>query len=349
MGKSGKWILIIVGLLTFLFIAWKMVGSKKKIEKVATSKAIRRTIIESVNSSGKIYPETQVTISPDFSGQVTSLNVKEGDTVRKGAALASINNRTTITSPIDGIVLSLKVKKGESVTGNNFSIGTVMMIIADMSTLEIKADIGESDINKIHKNDSVDITVDAYDKRKFKGWITAVPASPKTSTGFGAVSNDVTEYEVRIKLDKESYKDLEEGGLPFRPGMNARVDIRTKKMENVLAVPVGAVNARVKGSDKSMAEKKKEDQQNKGNEGLMEDPANDDDGGLEEVAFVLQKDGTVKKAVVKTGIQDTNYFEIISGLNEGDEVVTDPYTALSKTLKDGMKVKVVPKSKLFQN
>lgn len=346
MGKSGKWFLIIAGILTILFIGWRMVSAKKKVEKVATSKAIRRTIIESVNTSGKIYPETQVTISPDFSGQVTALSVEEGDTVRKGEFLASINNRTNITSPIDGVILSLKVKKGESVTGNNFSIGTVMMIIADMSTLEIKADIGESDIIKIHKNDSVDITVDAYDNRKFKGWVVAIPTSPKTSTGFGAVSNDVTEYEVRIKLDKESYKDLT-GDLPFRPGMNARADIRTKKVENVLAVPVGAVNARMKGSDKSMADKRKEEQQDKDKEGLM-DAENSGDDAMEEVVFVLQKDGTVKKAVVRSGIQDVNYIEILSGLTEGDEVIVAPYTAVSKTLKDGMKVKVVPKDNLFE-
>ena len=69
---------------------------------------------------------------------------------------------------------------------------------------------------------------------------------------------------------------------------------------------------------------------------------------LEEVVFVLQKDGKVKKTVVKSGIQDINYIEILSGLNEGDEVVTDPYSAVTKTLKDGMEVKVVPKDKLFK-
>ncbi len=69
---------------------------------------------------------------------------------------------------------------------------------------------------------------------------------------------------------------------------------------------------------------------------------------LEEVVFVLQADGTVKKAVVKSGIQDINYIEIISGLNAGDEVVIGPYTTISKKLKNGMKVKVVPKDKLFE-
>ena len=70
---------------------------------------------------------------------------------------------------------------------------------------------------------------------------------------------------------------------------------------------------------------------------------------LEEVAFVLQKDGKVKRVTVKTGIQDINNIEITRGLNEGDEIVIGPYTAISKTLKDGTKVKVVPKDKLFQN
>jgi HlyD family secretion protein len=108
------------------------------------------------------------------------------------------------------------------------------------------------------------------------------------------------------------------------------------------------VNARVKGSDKSMADKKKEQEKNKDKEGLMDDNPNGDEDELEEVVFVLQKDGIVKKVVVKSGIQDINYIEVLNGLKEGEEVVTDPYTAVSKTLKDGMKVKVVAKDKLFE-
>ena len=76
------------------------------------------------------------------------------------------------------------------------------------------------------------------------------------------------------------------------------------------------------------------------------DAVNSDE--LEEVVFVLQKDGKVKKTIVKTGIQDINYIEILNGLNAGDEIVTGPYNAVSKTLKDGNKVKVVPKDKLFE-
>ena len=129
--------------------------------------------------------------------------------------------------------------------------------------------------------------------------------------------------------------------------MNASADIKTKRIENTLAVPITAVNARVKGSDKNMAEKKKEDQSQKGETGVAETESNDSDE-LEEIVFILQKDGTVKKAVVRSGIQDIYYIQILSGLNPGDEVVIGPFSAISKTLKDGVKVKVVPKEKLFE-
>jgi HlyD family secretion protein len=210
--------------------------------------------------------------------------------------------------------------------------------------------VGENDIVKVNFGDSVDVELDAYNNRKFKGVVTQIASSTKTSAT-SAVSNEVTNYEVRIRLDKESYKDLIDPkrpkNFPFRPGMNASADIKTKRHDNVLSAPITAVNARVKGSDKSISERQKEakvgkDEENQDEEFII---ASDE---LEEVVFVLQKDGTVKKVVVKSGIQDLNYIEILSGLNGGEEVVMGPYNAISKTLKDGTKVKVVPKDKLFE-
>jgi len=321
-----------------------MKGRAAPTEKVATEKALKRTIIESVSTSGKIYPETEVKVSPDFSGQVTELKVAEGDQVKKGQVLARINNRSSIEAPIDGVVLALKVKKGESVTGNSFSVGTEMMLVADMSLLEVRVDVGENDIVKINVGDSADVTVDAYNNRKFKGAVTKIANSTKNSGTAFSASNDVTNYEVRIRLDSTSYKDLAGKTFPFRPGMNASAEIRTKRVENVLTVPIAAVAARVQGSDKSMEEKRKEEKAIKDEDAVSATTENE----LEEVVFLLQKNGTVKKAVVQSGIQDITYIEIRSGINEGDEVVIGPYAALSKSLKDGMKVKVVPKDKLFE-
>jgi HlyD family secretion protein len=446
MNKKLKWTLIIAGILAGIFLLMKMFGGEgDKTEKVATEKATKRTIVESVNASGKVYPEIEVKISPDISGQVTELYVAEGDSVQKGkilariyadiyalqrdeaasrvnqsvatvenskamlealkanldqasqaydrnkqlydqkviskaeleqyettfrtasanytAALSNIRSlqagvqstqtglnkankdlsRTTIVAPMDGVISSLKIKKGESVAGSGFNVGTEMMTVADMSIIEVRVDVGENDIVKINIGDSADVEVDAYDDRKFKGVVTKIASSTRT-TAASITSNDVTNYEVRIRLDKSSYMDLAGRTFPFRPGMNASADIKTRRVDNVLAVPIGAVNSRVKGSDKSMADKKEEDKQK--NEDAVETTTDDDE--LEIIVFILQKDGTVKKKVVTPGIQDLNYIEIVNGLNPGDEVISEPYSAVSKTLKDGMKVKVVAKEKLFE-
>jgi HlyD family secretion protein len=460
MNKTVKWILIILGILIAVLIVGKLIaGNGDAGTKVSTEKAAKRTIIETVNASGKVYPEVEVKITPDISGEIVELNVKEGDSVKKGQVLARIYadiyaterdqaaaavnqqqattansqsqldalkatmnqaehtynrqkqllddkvisqaefeqaesaylsakatynaaiqsikgnkasiisaqanlarankdlSRTTLTSPMNGVISSLSVKKGERVAGNSFALGTEMMRVADMSVMEVRVDVGENDIVKVNIGDSADVEVDAYNNRKFKGIVTQIAASTTTSTNSATTSsssNDVTNYEVRIRLAPSSYSDLIDPKnirkFVFRPGMNASADIKTKRHDDVLSVPINSVAARVKGSDKSIDDKKKEEKKNK--------PSDDQDNSdnvatvnsdqLEEVVFVLQGDGKVKKTVVKTGIQDINYIEILSGLKQGDEIVTGPYNAISKTLKDGNKVKVVPKDKLFE-
>jgi len=454
MNKTLKWILIAVGGLVVVLFGAKMLGGKDDGGiKVSTEKAEKRTITETVDASGKIYPELEVKISPDISGEVVELNVEEGDSVKRGQVLARIYadiyalqrdeaasrvnqsqatvgnstagleslkaaldqaqqnydrnkrlyddkviskseleivettlrtakanynaaqqniralqagvqtaqtslssanknlGRTTLVAPMSGVISSLSVKKGERVAGNSFNIGTEMMRVADMQIMELRVDVGENDIVKVNIGDSVDIEVDAYNNRKFKGAVTQIASSTKNSLT-SQVSNDVTNYEVRIRLNPESYKDLidplKPKKFPFRPGMNASAEIRTKRIIDVLSVPITSVNARVKGSDKTAEDKKKDDKKAKGGDEADQQNENVIADELEEVVFVMQPDGKVKKAVVKSGIQDINYIEIISGLNAGDEVVTGPYNAISKTLKDGTKVKVVPKDKLFE-
>jgi len=456
MSKTLKWILIIAGILAVLFIGAKVFGGKgDNMEKVSAEPVAKRTIVETVTASGQIYPEVEVKISPDISGEVTELNVEEGDSVRKGQVLARIfadiyalqrdeaasqvsqsqatvaNNeaaldalqanlnqakqaydrnkalynqkvisqaefeqfettwrsaqanytaaqqnikslkanvqtaqagltrankdlgRTTLVAPMSGVISSLQIKRGERVAGNSFNVGTEMMTVADMSVLEARVDVGENDIVKVNIGDSADIEVDAYNNRKFKGVVTQIASSVKSSqAGSAAATNDVTNYQVRIRLDYNSYKDLIDPSkpkkFPFRPGMNASADIKTKRHENVLSVPITSVNARVKGSDQSIADKKKEAQDAKGGQESETNQAPSISSELEEVVFLVQADGTVKKTVVKSGIQDISYIEILSGLKGGEQVVTGPYTAISKTLKDGVKVKVVPKEQLFE-
>jgi HlyD family secretion protein len=123
--------------------------------------------------------------------------------------------------------------------------------------------------------------------------------------------------------------------------MSASADIKTKTHVNVLSIPINAVTTREK-NDSTL----KNEMNNPAANDAM-DISNQGDNDLDVVVFVVQPDGKVKKQKVKTDIQDINYIEITDGLKEGQEVVTGPYDVVSKTLKDGDKVKVVPKSQLF--
>lgn len=449
MNKRLKWILIIAAVLVvILLVRWQMNKSDNGI-KVTAEKVQSRTIIETVNAPGKVYPEVEVKISPDISGEVTELNVEEGDSVRKGqvlakiyadiyssqrdeaqarviqsqatvansqAALAAIKaqldqaraaynrnkdlyeekviskaeleqyetqfkatqsqynaalqnirslqagtqssrtsleaanknlGRTTLTSPMNGVISSLTVKKGERVAGNSFNVGTEMMRVADLSVMEVRVDVGENDIVKVNIGDSADVEIEAYNNRKFKGVVTQI-ASSTTRTTTTTTSGDVTNYEVHIRLDRSSYADLIDPSkskkIPFRPGMNANADIKTKRKDNVLSVPISAVAARLKGSDKSLDAQKKEKQQNTEEQTSDLTMTGDE---LEEVVFVI-KDDTVEKRTVTTGIQDMNHIEILSGLKGNEQIVTGPFNELKENLRTGKTVKIVPKEKLFE-
>jgi HlyD family secretion protein len=456
MSKKLIWIIGSLLVVIILLVVLKKAGVIGKQEgiKVTTEKASLKTIIETVNASGKVYPEIEVKVSPDISGEIVELNVEEGDSVKRGQVLARIYadiyttqrqqaaagvsqsqaqvsnsqaqlgalkatldqaevtfnrqkqllddkvisraefeqadqavktaraqynaalqgirgtqasvqsaraqlarankdvSRATIVAPMDGVVSLLAVKKGERVVGTAQMAGTEMLRIADMNSIEVRVDVGENDIPKVHLGDSALVEVDAYSKRKFRGVVTKI-ASSNTSASQSSTGTDVTNYKVYVRVLPESYKDLidpsKPKSFPFRPGMNASADIQTKTHTNVLAVPINAVTTRDKNSDKSpQADKDDKDKNNNNNNNNQDErPVNDED--IEEVVFVLQKDGTVKKVKVRTDIQDINNIEILSGLKAGDEVVTGPYNLISKTLKDGDKVKVVPKDKLFED
>ena len=459
MNKKFIWLIVgLIALIVVLIVLKKQgVIGKEEGMKVAVEKTDKRTIIETVNASGKLSPEVEVKVSPDISGEIVELAVNEGDSVKKGQVLAkiyadiyttqrdqaaavvnqqeaSVSNssaqlqalkasldqakrvydrqkqlldekvisksefeqaensflsaeanynaatqgikggqasvqsaranlskankdlsRTAIIAPMNGIVSLLNVKKGERVVGNSMMAGTEMMRVADMSVMEVIVDVGENDIPKVNLGDSAIVEIDAYTNHKFKGIVTQIASSNSTASQSSAATatNDVTNYKVHIRLLPESYKSLlatpKGKRYPFRPGMSASADIQTKRHENVLSVPINAVTTREKGTDKPAADP----QSNTSTTGASTQDADREkearlaSSDLEEVAFVLQKDGTVKKVKVSTDIQDINYIQIIDGLNEGEQVVTAPYSTVSKTLKSGTKVLVVDKDKLY--
>ncbi|QHL86391.1 HlyD family efflux transporter periplasmic adaptor subunit [Nibribacter ruber] len=448
--KSNKLIYILGGLVVLLLIGalvakkkgW--IGKEEGIE-VMVDKVKPTTIVEKVSASGKVQPEIEVKISPDVSGEITELYVKEGDSVRAGQLLlrirpdnyqsmvemqsASVNtqranlaqakarldqalansknvkqvfdrntvlykqkvisqseyeasraqyegnraevdaarqnvraaqstvqsslasleesrknlNKTTIYAPVSGTVSKLNVEKGERVVGTSQMAGTEIMRIANLNNMEIRVNVNENDIVRVRLGDSAIVEVDSYtnSNRKFKGVVTAIANTAKDAVSLEAV----TEFEVRIRMLNDSYKDLiqKNGRTPFRPGMTASVDIITDQQENVLSVPLAAVTTRAKEDDKAKKAAGKKSEEEAGNA----KPARAEERP-DEVVFVHDK-GTVKMVKVTTGISDFDNIQILSGLQKGQEVVSGPFRAVSKQLKNGDKVTVKDEKSLSKD
>lgn len=241
--------------------------------------------------------------------------------------------KTIITAPVSGIISKLNVEKGERVVGTLQMAGTEMMRIANLRSMEVQVDVSENDILKVSVGDETDIEVDAYLGRKFKGKVSEI-ANSATNSGTGAALNtdQVTNFVVKIRVDANSYTDLVQDGrrYPFRPGMSASVDIFTNTADSTLCVPLIAVTAR----EDEAKEKKKENEQKKEKEDGLDN--------IKEVVFVVTGD-TVAMREVKTGIQDNDYIQVVSGLQEGEKVVTGPYAAIARKLKGGVRVRVTDK------
>ena len=226
--------------------------------------------------------------------------------------------------------------------------GTEMMRVADMSKIEAIVDVeGRTDIPKVQLGDTALIEVDAYTNRKFRGMVTQIASSVTTSAGSTTteLSCDVVKYKVHIRLSPDSYKDLIDSRhprhFPFRPGMSASADIQTRTHTNVLSIPINAVATREKNTDNAVVgnTEASDNSGNNDNGDNKDDNKNDTRSGgsdLDEVAFIVMPGDTVKKVKVHTEIQDINYIEIKDGLKEGAQVVTGPYSVVSKTMKSGM-------------
>ncbi|MBK8429172.1 MAG: efflux RND transporter periplasmic adaptor subunit [Lewinellaceae bacterium] len=247
--------------------------------------------------------------------------------------------KTIITAPVSGIISKLNVEKGERVVGTLQMAGTEMMRIANLRSMEVQVDVSENDILKVSVGDETDVEVDAYLGRKFKGKVTEIAnsASNVGTTGASLNSDQVTNFVVKIRVDANSYVDMIKDGrqYPFRPGMSASVDIYTNTADSTLSVALIAVTARDEDADK-----KKVNKEEGANPQKVEKEKDLDN--IKEIVFVVTGD-TVAMREVKTGIQDNDYIEILSGIQEGEKVVTGPYAAIARKLKGGSRVVVVDK------
>jgi HlyD family secretion protein len=244
--------------------------------------------------------------------------------------------KTSIFAPVDGVVSKLSVEKGERVLGTAQFAGTEIMTISDLSKMDVNVDVNENDINRVALGDSSKIEIDAFLGRKFAGIVTEIGSSANV---VGTNADQVTNFTVKVRIDSASYSQLinktAKNPSPFRPGLTSTVDIQTNRTKS-LAVPIQSVTTR--------DDKKTTDGPAK--------PSDDDkkakttDNDVKTYVFVYEA-GKVKQVAVTTGIQDDSYIQILSGLKAGQEVVSGPFEAISKTLKDKQDVEKVDKAKLF--
>lgn len=441
--SKRKWIIIGLIVIIVLLAAMAYMRSKSQDDsiEVETQKSENRVIKETVSASGRIYPEVEVIISSDVSGEIVELYVEEGDSVVAGQLLLKIDpevfisavergvanlnnakaqlatsraqiqtniaqreelttsllqaerenkrnvelfkqdvisqaeydqtfsavesakasirsaeaniksseesargaeftvassqaslkemrtnlNKTTIKAPNNGIISSLSVEQGERVVGTAQMAGTEIMRISNLKTMEVQVEVSENDILKVALDDEVEIEVDAYLERKFKGRVTEIASSAANiagSTSTTALNTDqVTNFIVKVRIDPNSYSDVKTNysSYAFRPGMSASVSIITDVKEEVLAVPIQSVAVRVLDEDEEATIRSDEE--------------------YKEVVFLYEAD-TARMVPVTTGIQDDEYIHIVEGITEGTDIISAPYSALSKDLENGSEVKI---------
>lgn len=425
--KKLYWIISILLIVVAAIVTMAMAKKREQPILITTDKAFRKTITQLVTATGKIQPEIEVKISPEVSGEIIEMPVKEGQIVHKGqlllrikpdayrsqveeqqAALSSARaasltqkaqlakaeadyqraknlfasklipesdrktaqtnyeiaqsavnasqfdiqraegalrtidqalSKTTIVAPTDGSISSLTSRLGERVVGTSQFAGTEVMRIADLTSMEARVNVNENDIVNVKVGDVARISVDAYPDRKIAGVVREI-ASTATTNNAGT-QEQVTNFEVKIRVADRS--------VQLRPGMSTTADIETDTVKDVIAVPIQSVTVRSTDSKLSPEEREKQsaqsvskDDDNKAdvtNQTLEKQKAREQRDKLQRVVFIKTGD-TVRMQRVETGIADTTYMEIKSGIKPGDEVVSGSYTAISRKLKDGAKVAI---------
>ncbi|MFB1004603.1 MAG: efflux RND transporter periplasmic adaptor subunit, partial [Bacteroidia bacterium] len=235
--------------------------------------------------------------------------------------------RTSIYAPSDGVVSALNNEKGERVVGTAQMAGTEIMVISNFNNMEVIVDVNENDILQVKKGDTAVVEVDAYADRKFKALVTEISTSANNAGGAQMSSDQVTNFEVKVRLLKSSYGDLlAVTDAPFLPGMSANVDIQTEVRENINCLPIEAVGTRIQELDSTVSAKSGDEEE------------------LDEIVF-SESEGKAVKHIVKTGIQDSRYIEIVTGLENVNAIIVGPYDAVSKKLDNDKKVTIVDTKK----
>ncbi len=376
--------------------------------EVSVQKVQKKDLSSKVVADGVLTPETEVKLSANNTTYITEIAVKEGDFVKKGDFLMSLDDRQQkaateasrasleaakvqleqrkaqqerqaklyaqglisdqemestnssyasalsafngaqsrliqdedalaklrLIAPQDGTITFIDGEVGDLAQGGMFN-PSVLLKLSDLSKMEVYVNVNENDIADISLNDSALIQVDAYQNRKFKGLVKEVAYAATTSSG--GSSQQVTNFQVKVQM-----LEVVEG---MRPGMSATVDIITEERIGVIAIPIQALTTpRSPKKSENMSGFSAEVSVN-GDSQWSNRNQYGDKKSKSTVVFILKKDNTVEERVVEAGIVGDRDYEIISGLDEGETIVTGSFIAISRELFDGAVVKVKENSR----
>ncbi len=242
-------------------------------------------------------------------------------------------NKVRLVSPINGIVTKRNIEEGETVViGTMNNAGTVLLTIADMSVVEAEVEVDETDIPFVTLGQQAKIKIDAFPDRSFKGQVTEVGNSPIVTAG---ATTRATNFKVVVTLE-ETIPDV-------RPGFTCTADITTATRQKAVAVPIQATTVRemvVDASGQIVRDPVDAGKENRSRRTVATSADLKPGQSRKELegVFVI-KDGKSVFTPLKVGISGDKYFEVLSGLKEGDEVITGPFSSV-RGMKDGDPVKI---------
>jgi HlyD family secretion protein len=241
-------------------------------------------------------------------------------------------------SPIDGIVTRRNIQEGETaMIGTMNNAGTVLLTLADMSVIQAEVEVDETNIPSVRLGQLAKISIDAMPDRSFKGHVTEIGNSPiqsNTQQGAAAAGTQATNFKVVVVLDEEVPE--------VRPGFTCTADITTAIRSHVTSVPIPAVAVRelVYDAEGGIVREPKNDRRRRRPTDPSSTPEPEPGQTRKEAEGVfLIRDGRAEFLPIKLGIAGDKYFEVMSGVKEGDHVITGPYNSV-RGLTDGDLVKV---------
>jgi HlyD family secretion protein len=242
-------------------------------------------------------------------------------------------SKQRIESPIDGIVTRRNIQEGETaVIGTMNNAGTVLLQVADMSVIQAEVEVDETNIPHVQLGQTAKITIDAITDKTFKGHVTEIGNSPIQTTG--SASTQATNFKVVVVVD-DQVPDV-------RPGFTCTADITTATRKNVTSVPIPAVAVRelIYDANGQIVKQPRDDKRPRGVEPIAAAAELKPGQTRKETEGVfLMRNGHAEFVPVKVGIAGDKYFEVLTGIKDGDVVITGPYNSV-RGLKDGELVKV---------